>query len=136
MLPSDFNCTFAVTTVAEIDALPADAEAVLVRGISDDLACALGRFDALRFLYTDGNVSVLTDRGLQALSQLVSLESLDLVWSVLSDAGLHHLRGLTNLRWLDLGFPRGISTRGLATLRLALPDCEINTDGAWLLSPR
>lgn len=49
--------------------------------------------------------------------------------SGLTDAGIKHLVSLTNLEWLNL---RGIkaSAAGVAELRKALPQCQIEWDGA------
>ena len=53
------------------------------------------------------------------------LETLDLGFCrKITDAGLVHLKGMTNLQSLDLGGTK-ITDAGVADLKKALPNCEI-----------
>ncbi len=124
MRPGDFGHVVAVGSEAEIAALPADTEAVLVRRLTDAKARALGQLESLRVLLHDGSPE-LTDLGVEFLSRLESLESLDLEWAAITDAGFRHLEGLARLRWLDLTGCSGFSAVALRRLRHALPDCQI-----------
>ena len=66
----------------------------------------------------------VTDAGIGRLRGHTSLELLYLNGTQISDASLVHLRRLTSLRVLDLRATR-VTKRGVAELRLALPDCEV-----------
>ncbi|MBN1567405.1 MAG: hypothetical protein JXA73_06135 [Acidobacteria bacterium] len=60
------------------------------------------------------------------LGKMGSLEYLDLEWNDdITDHGLQSLYGLGSLRWLDIGFCGLITPNGVASLRLALPLCEM-----------
>jgi hypothetical protein len=66
-----------VKSVGEVATLPTTTETVLVRHLTDEIAIALTRLPSLRALVHDGN-SDITDRGLEALARIKTLERLDL----------------------------------------------------------
>jgi hypothetical protein len=113
-----------VESIADIDTLITDTVAVLVVGLDDRKIEALGRLNALRRLYQEGP-SHVTDKGLCALVRS-PLEVLDLSGSVqLTDQGLKELRLIRSLRWLGLAGCGRLTGPGIAELRAALPQCEI-----------
>lgn len=113
-----------VESLADIKALITDTVAVLVVGLDDRKIEALGRLNALRRLYQEGP-SHVTDEGLCALVTS-PLEVLDLVGSVqITDRGLSELRLIRSLRWLGLTGCERLTGPGIAGLRAALPQCEI-----------
>ena len=68
----------------------------------------------------------LTDRGLQHLSSLVSLQRLELGFlSRITDAGLASLQHLTSLQDLALSFCNGICGSGLAYLQVGTPPVRV-----------
>jgi hypothetical protein len=114
-----------VASIAEIDSLPTDTDAVLVAGLDDDKIAALRRLNALRVLYQDGS-SEVTDVGLSHLVAFPTLEALDLEGSTeISDQGLQELQLIGGLRWLDLTGCTQLSARAVQDLRRTLPKCEI-----------
>ncbi len=114
-----------VETIEEIAALPLDTESVFVSRLTDLKVEALSRLNRLRILFQDGSPR-LTDSALSTLGKMSSLEYLDLEWNDdITDRGLQCLYGLGSLRWLDIGFCGLITPQGVASLRLALPLCEI-----------
>ena len=116
----------SVDSVAEIDALPATTDTLLVKGIDDSKAKALGRLHRLRVLYQDGNASDLTDDGVVALAALPCLETLDLEWAgAITDRAIASLERMPRLSWLDLGGCFGISESAVQKLRRAKPHLEI-----------
>jgi F-box and leucine-rich repeat protein 14 len=113
-----------VESIADIDALITDTVAVLVVGLDDRKIGALSRLNALRHLYQEGP-SHVTDKGLCALVTN-PLEVLDLAGSVqITDRGLKELRLISSLRWLGLTGCERLTELGIAELRAALPQCEI-----------
>ena len=69
----------------------------------------------------------VTDNGLEHLRHLSQLQKLWLGKTSVSDGGVEHLVRLKRLRELDLSGTR-ITATGLATLRAALPGCEIKNE--------
>ena len=105
--------------------LPETTESILVRGLNDEIAGALGRLPLLRTLYQDGN-SEISDKGLEALGRLARLEQLDLEWSSkITDDGLLHLISLRHLAFLDVGFCERLTERGVKEFQKRLPSCSI-----------
>ena len=118
-----------VRSVAEIEALPASTESILVERLDDAKARALGHLRQLRILYQDGSPSGLTDDGVGALGQLPLLEVLDLEWAdAITDRGLAALHQVPGLRWIDILGCSGLSQEAINALRRAKPDLHI--DGA------
>lgn len=116
---------FRVETVADIERLPADARAVLVLGLNDDMLAALSRHDSLETIYSDGN-SQVTDRGVQAVARLAGLRDLDLEWSeAITDRALAHLETVPHLRWVDLTGCSGVTAAGMESLRRVNPGIEL-----------
>ena len=75
--------------------------------------------------------TAITDAGLAALNDIPRLRSAVLVddkygGASLTEAALRHLRGLTGLRTLTLG-GKWVSQAGLRDLRMALPNCTIES---------
>jgi hypothetical protein len=113
-----------VESIADIKALVTDTAAVLVVELDDRKIEALGRLNALRWLYQEGP-SQVTDAGLCALVSM-PLEVLDLAGSVqITDRGLSELRLIRSLRWLGLTGCKRLTGAGIAGLRAALLHCEI-----------
>ena len=67
----------------------------------------------------------ITDEGLQYVRGLHNLEQLHIQGTQVSDAGLHHLHQLDKLTDLSLKDTR-VTPSGIATLRSALPNCDIH----------
>ncbi len=113
-----------VESVADIDALHTDLDAVRVVRLDDRKIGALGRLNALRYLYQEGP-SQVTDGGLCFMVNF-PLEVLDLGESPqITDRGLTELRLIRTLRWLDVsGCPR-CTKAGIQALQAALPRCKI-----------
>jgi hypothetical protein len=65
------------------------------------------------------------DAGLEQLTRLPQLRTLDLSGPKVTDAVLEHLKGLTQLRTLDL-FGTKVTGAGEAELKKALPKVRIN----------
>ena len=115
----------AVETLEQIHELPADAECLLVRRLTDEkLAAIAARAPHVRHLIADG-VNDVTDAGLFVLQGLPRLESLDLEWSRVTDDGLIAIASAASLRWVDLGFCPGVSAPAIEDLRRLRPDLEI-----------
>lgn len=113
-----------VESVAGIDTLRTDIDAVLVVRLDDRKIGALGRLNALRRLYLEGP-SQVTDGGLCYLINF-PLEALELRGSPeITDRGLWELRLIRSLRWLDVTGCRRLTEAGIEALRAALPRCEI-----------
>ena len=70
--------------------------------------------------------SEITDVGLKQIGQLTNLQSLVLPGTKITDQGLPELHGMKNLRHLQLNPNEGVTAEGIAELRKALPDCEID----------
>jgi hypothetical protein len=113
-----------VESVADIDALPTDTDAVLVVRLDDRKIGALGRLNALRRLYLEGP-SQVTDGGLCYLINF-PLEVLELRGSPeITEGGLLELRLIRSLRWLDVTRCHQLTEAGIQALRAALPRCEV-----------
>jgi hypothetical protein len=114
-----------VGCVADVDALAPDVEGVSASRLTDEMLARLAeRVPGLRILASDGN-SRVTDTGLDVLRRFTRLESLDLEWSAVSDAGLPKIAAVSTLRWVDMGGSKGVTAAGLAGLRAARPDLEV-----------
>ena len=114
-----------VRSVADIEALPATTESILVERLDDAKASALGHLRQLRILYQDGSPS-LTDEGVAALAKLPSLEVLDLEWAdAITDRGLAALHKAPGLRWIDILGCSGLSDEAINALRRAKPSLQI-----------
>jgi hypothetical protein len=70
----------------------------------------------------------VTDAGLEHLKGWNSIEWLRLDGPTFTDGGLQHLAGLKNLNLLQL-YKTRVTADGVAALRKALPDCNIQWDG-------
>ena len=115
-----------VRSVADIDALPAATDTVLVERLDDAKARALTRLRQLRVLYQDGSPSGLTDEGVQALAELPSLEVLDLEWAdAVTDRAIAAVQQMPQLRWLDIGGCSQVSAAVIQELRRARPHLEV-----------
>jgi hypothetical protein len=116
----------SVRSVEDINALSATTDSILVERLDDAKARALGRLRQLRVLYQDGSPVGLTDKGVQALAELPSLEVLDLEWAqAVTDHALAALHSMPRLRWVDLGGCSQISEAAIQDLRRANPQLEI-----------
>jgi WD40 repeat protein/serine/threonine protein kinase len=69
----------------------------------------------------------VTSAGLTGLNALQHLETLNLDSTAVSDTGLHQLAGLNHLTVLSLT-DTSVTVVGIAKLKLALPDCQIESD--------
>lgn len=93
---------------------------------------------------------VISDKGLETLARMTSLEALDLRATQVTDTGLAKLRALPRLKHLKLGNTaitdqglanlrpiksltsvnihncKGVTAKGIADLRNALPDCQVS----------
>ncbi len=120
-------------------------------GLNDLRLAQLPKLPALKRLVLDGNdirgtglrslkeQPELTDLSLgcptlgdlfaENLAELKQVKRLSLAGSSLSDAGIKHLEGLANLTELDLRGTK-VSAAGVASLRRALPKCDVKWDGA------
>src|SRR5947209_3281834 len=97
-----------VRTIADIDILQRETEAVFVFDLSDaKLSAISARLPDVRHITADGNTSGVTDAGLASLEGLSKLETLDLEWSNVTDEGLPKIAAVKSLRWVDLGFCKG-----------------------------
>ncbi|MBL9145948.1 MAG: protein kinase [Verrucomicrobiaceae bacterium] len=73
----------------------------------------------------------LNDAGLAEIAKFTGLESLSLLGAIkLTDVGLLQLKSLKQLRSLGLGTRTRVSPQALDELKLALPQCAINTSGS------
>jgi hypothetical protein len=114
-----------VETLEDIRTLAPDSEGLLVRRLTDiKLGAIVEQVPRLRHLIADGSTTV-TDSGLGVLEGLSRLECLDLEWSGVTDTGLLKIAAMRSLRWVDLGFCRGVSSRGVAELRQLRPDLDV-----------
>ena len=66
------------------------------------------------------------DESMKALCLAKSLQELRLQGTAITDAGLKHVAGMKGLRKLDLSGITGITEKGRAELKRALPGCQIN----------
>jgi hypothetical protein len=113
---------------------------ILSLGGTDITSAGLPHLSGLAKLRSlDLSDTLIDDAGLAHLRGLKALESLDLAQTNLTDAGLEPLHALASLRQLDLPSTRpvregdgtrylevtGITTKGVASLRAALPRCRI-----------
>jgi serine/threonine protein kinase/formylglycine-generating enzyme required for sulfatase activity len=73
-----------------------------------------------------GNGQV-TDGNLENLKGLTILTNLQIPGTKVGDSCLEHLKGLTNLARLNLKANK-VTAQGIATLKLALPNCKITSD--------
>jgi hypothetical protein len=129
VLSFDVNMT-RVTSPEEALALPTDTEEVMVSQCKDEILRALGGYQRLKRILTDGNNSEISDVGLAAIAKSPSVEELDLEWAVrITDAGLCHLGRLGTLHYLDLTFCSAVSSEGVAKLQRRLPACRIELCG-------
>ncbi|WP_417383137.1 protein kinase domain-containing protein [Gimesia sp.] len=71
----------------------------------------------------------ITDTGLEKLAKLKDLNLLALQLTSITDDGLKHLHGLEKLESLDLSQTK-VTPDGIASLRQALPNCQIKSDFA------
>lgn len=95
------------------------------------------------------NGGSITDKGLDEIAKLTSLETLDLRATQVTDAGLGKLRSLPKLKTLELGNTpitdqglvalqsikslkrvnllncKGVTAQGISDLKKALPDCQV-----------
>ena len=62
----------------------------------------------------------ITDKGLEYISKLKSLESLSLIGVKITDKGLEHLEKLTSLKWISLQ-ACGVSEQDMQPLKEKLP---------------
>ena len=114
-----------VSCVADIASLTSDVEGVYSLGLTNEMLAALTeRVPGLRILASDGN-SRVSDAGLDVLQRFVRLEWLDLEWSAVSDAGLPLIAAVGSLKWVDVGGSEGVTPAGVARLRAARPDLEV-----------
>ncbi len=84
----------------------------------------VGSLNKLRSLRASGNA--ITDAGMAELSRLTQLEELMIGNNEVSDAGLKQLAQLSNLRALWLGGNSKVTKQGVAKLKAALPNCNID----------
>jgi RNA polymerase sigma factor (sigma-70 family) len=109
--------------------LPEDIDGLLLRGfqgygtntVTDEGIKHLTRFKRLRILAA--GALGLTDRALESIGRLTSLEELELDSNTITGKGLHHLAGLKKLRKLDLNFNK----LGPATLELLIELPELTS---------
>jgi hypothetical protein len=114
-----------VSCVADIAGLTSDVEGVYSLGLTNEMLAALAeRVPGLRILASDGN-SRVSDAGRDVLRRFVRLEWLDLEWSAVSDAGLPLIAAVGSLKWVDVGGSEGVTPAGVACLRAARPDLEV-----------
>lgn len=73
------------------------------------------------------DLTTIGNNGLMHLRPLKKLRLLKIRRTLIDDAAVEHLTSLKNLRELDLG-ETGVTSVGVATLRTALPDCNIIVD--------
>ena len=118
-----------VSTSSDVDALPAGVVGVRAPRIDDALLAHLAmRAPSIEYLESDGN-SHVTDAGLSILPAFTRLKWLNLEWSAISDAGLVQLAGVSSLQWVEVGGSVGVTAAGVATLRKARPDLEVEAHG-------
>lgn len=97
--------------------------------ITDEGLRSLGGLRELEKLYISN--APITGEGLKHIRGLSTLKILLLRGTKLNDAGLEHLEGMTSLRKLVLGttgsggFTREVTAAGLARLKHALPECQV-----------
>ena len=88
---------------------------------------SLKKLASLTLLYSEGFAGPkITNAGLKPLSQMTQLSSLNLVGAKVDDAGIDELIQLQNLKQLTLVGSR-LSADGLKQLRMALPNCEVDS---------
>jgi hypothetical protein len=83
----------------------------------------IGKLNQLKVLQLDN--TRITDEGLKALGDLQQLTHLGLSGTYVTDEGIQHLHNLKNLTSITLG-RTNVNIDGVATLRRALPDCDIH----------
>jgi len=83
----------------------------------------IGKLNQLKVLQLDN--TRITDEGLKALGDLQQLTHLGLSGTYVTDEGIQHLHNLKNLTSITLG-RTNVTFDGVATLRRALPDCDIH----------
>lgn len=114
-----------VNSLADVEALAPHVEGVWTSELTDEMLTRLAeRVPGLRVIASDGN-SRVTDAGLKALRGFRQLESLDLEWSAVSDAGLLLIAAMSTLKRVDVRGSEGVTAAGLASLRAARPDLEV-----------
>jgi tetratricopeptide (TPR) repeat protein len=80
-------------------------------------------------LLLDASRTAVTDEGLSLASDWPMLTYLSLNSTAVSDAGLRHLMALRNLKGLNL-IRSHVTPAGVASLRAALPDCLVVSQGS------
>jgi serine/threonine protein kinase len=73
--------------------------------------------------------NTLTDKDAIILSQMPSLEELNLDSNAISDGGLMHLARLSHLKRLYIGYNIGITESGVRRFKKILPHCLVNAKG-------
>jgi hypothetical protein len=68
----------------------------------------------------------LSEQGLRQLTDMKTLEGLDLTWTAISDADILRLSALTSLRTLRLDCVKYVTPAGVEKLCELLPDCSIH----------
>jgi serine/threonine protein kinase len=92
--------------------------------ITDAGLAELTRFPQLKMLHLFN--TAVTDAGMQHLVANQNLTELYLVRCRISDEGLKHLSALKNLKSVQLQ-ETSVTAQGIATLRTALPECQVGT---------
>ncbi|WP_372369342.1 hypothetical protein [Candidatus Uabimicrobium sp. HlEnr_7] len=72
--------------------------------------------------------SGINDESLEQIKKLTKLSYLDLKYTHFTDKGLEHLQALTSLEVLNLTSVIGITEEGIRKLQKELPDCEVKRD--------
>lgn len=93
--------------------------------ISDKGMEAIARIDSLETL--DLRATQITDAGLASLQKLPRLKELLVNGTAISDQGLVHLHAIKSLRVVNVFNCKGVTPQGIAALKKALPDCEVRT---------
>lgn len=88
----------------------------------------LEKLSSLTLLYSEGFAGPkVTNAGLKSISEMAHLRTLNLVGAKIDDAGVDDLKQLRNLSKLSVVNSR-ISGEGLKRLRMALPECRLESD--------
>jgi hypothetical protein len=101
----------------------------LMPGLDDDALARIAELPKLRELVIQGQMSRLSDSGLEALSRSSSLRTLFLFGCPkLTDEGLAHLAALKNIGQINLeGYqPDQFSSQAVDDLRAGLPKCRFH----------